>query len=87
MSEPVPKRSRALAQSSPDASFESRYPHISSWVKDAWVEIGHDDCGRAFVRALDIGGLIWEGTGPYPSMDEALRALDRGIGAWIARHG
>lgn len=64
-------------------SFEARYPHIASWVQDGWIEVGHDDCGRAFVRALDIGGLVWEGDGPYANLDEALRALDAGIAAWL----
>jgi hypothetical protein len=64
-------------------SFETRYPHISSWVQDGWIEMGRDDCGRSFVRALDIGGLVWEGDGPYASVDDALRALDAGIAAWL----
>jgi hypothetical protein len=64
-------------------SFEARYPHIASWVQDGWIEMGRDDCDRSFVRALDIGGLVWEGDGPYASIDEALRALDAGIAAWL----
>jgi hypothetical protein len=64
-------------------SFEERYPHVTSWVQDGWIEIGHDDCGRPFLRAMDIGGLVWEGDGPYPTMDDALGALDDGIGAWL----
>ena len=54
---------------------------------NAWVEIGRDDCGRAFVRALDIGGLVWEGKQRYRSLDEALRALDQGISEWVEQHG
>jgi hypothetical protein len=64
-------------------SFEGRYPNITSWVRDGWIEIGHDDCGRSFLRALDIGGMAWEGDGPFTSMDEALQALDAGIAEWI----
>jgi hypothetical protein len=64
-------------------SFEARYPHIASWVRDGWIEMGRDDCGRSFVRALDIGGLAWEGDGPYASIDEALCALDAGIATWL----
>src|SRR4051794_25007245 len=33
-----------------EAAFEDRYPNISSWVQDGWIEIGHDDCGRPFLR-------------------------------------
>src|SRR5262249_18328527 len=68
-------------------SFEARYPNIASWVQDGWIEMGRDDCGRPFVRALDIGGLVWEGDGPYGSLDEALRALDAGIAAWLEEMG
>ena len=76
---------RPLRESSPPAdSFEARYPHIASWVQDGWIEMGHDDCGRSFVRALDMGGLAWEGEGPYANLEEALRALDAGIAAWLA---
>jgi hypothetical protein len=68
-------------------TFEGRYPHISSWVQDGWIEIGHDDCGRPFLRAMDIGGVVWEGEGPYTSMDEALQALEEGIAEWLEEHG
>ena len=56
-------------------SFEARYPNIAGWVQDGWIEMGRDDCGRAFVRALDIGGLVWEGDGPYAGLDAALTAI------------
>lgn len=71
------------ARRAPNDSFEARYPNIASWVQDGWIEMGRDDCGRSFVRALDIGGLVWEGDGPYAGTDEALRALDAGIAAWL----
>jgi hypothetical protein len=71
----------------PADSFAARYPNIASWVQDGWIEVGRDDCGRSFVRALDIGGLVWEGDGPYASLDEALRALDAGIAAWLEETG
>jgi len=41
--------------------FAALYPNITAWVQDGRVEIGRDDCSRSFVRALDIGGLAWEG--------------------------
>ena len=57
---------------SPD-SFETRYPNIAAWVQDGGIEIGCDDCSRSFVRALDIGGIVWEGGSEYPTLDAALR--------------
>jgi hypothetical protein len=80
----VSRGRRQPKESPPPAdSFEARYPHIASWVQDGWIEMGRDDCGRSFARALDIGGLVWEGDGPYANLDEALRALDAGIAAWL----
>ncbi len=70
------------ARPSPD-SFEACYPHIASWVQDGWIEVGRDENSRSFVRALDRGGLAWEGDGPYGSIDEALAALDAGIAEWL----
>jgi len=64
-------------------SFEACYPHIARWVIGGWIEIGRDDCNRSFVRALDIGGLVWEGNAQYMTLDEALQALDAGIAAWL----
>jgi hypothetical protein len=69
------------------ASLEARYPNIASWVQDGWIEIGRDDYSRSFVRALDIGGMVWEGESEYPTLDAALRALDAGIAAWLEEHG
>jgi hypothetical protein len=68
-------------------TFADRYPHIASWVQDGWIEIGRDDCGRPFLRAMDIGGVAWEGDESYPSMDEALRALDNAITDWLEENG
>jgi hypothetical protein len=67
--------------------FEDTYPHIASWVKDhGWVEIGQDDYSQTFVRALDIGGMIWEGKHRYATLDEALQALEAGISAWMQQN-
>jgi hypothetical protein len=32
---------------------------------------------------LDIAGMVWEGADEYASLEEALRALDAGIAAWL----
>jgi hypothetical protein len=68
-------------------SFEAHYPNIASWVQDGWIEIGRDDYSRSFVRALDIGGMVWEGATEYNSLDDALQALDAGIAAWLEEMG
>ncbi len=62
-------------------SFEAQYPNVAAWVRIGFIEIGHDDYSRSFVRALNIGGMIWEGAEEYESLDDAFRALDEGIAA------
>ena len=50
------------------------YPTIARWVMEyGWIEIGRDDMSRPFVRALDEGGLVWEGQEDYATLDDALR--------------
>lgn len=64
-------------------SFAARYPNIAAWVQDGWVEIGRDEHSRSFVRALDIGGIVWQGAEEYASLEEALQDLDGGIADWL----
>ena len=68
-------------------SFTVHYPNIAEWVQDGWIEIGRDDYSRSFVRALDIGGMVWEGAEEYASLEEALKDLDAGIAAWLEEMG
>ena len=46
-----------------------------------WMEIGHDDMSRSFVRALEEGGLVWERQDDYATLDDALRDLEAGLTA------
>jgi hypothetical protein len=47
-----------------------------------WIEIGRDGYSRSFVRALDEGGMVWEGDGDYETVDEAIQALEAGLAEW-----
>ncbi|MBC7912312.1 MAG: hypothetical protein H7Y30_17525 [Pyrinomonadaceae bacterium] len=68
-------------------SFETNYPNIAHWVKsDGWVQIGRDDDSDSFIQALDEGGLVWEGHKSYKTLDQALQALERGLGQWMNQH-
>lgn len=68
--------------------FTERFPNIAEWVQEfGWVEIGLDDNVPSMVRALDIGGMVWEGEATYPSLDAALEALEAGILAWRTEQG
>jgi len=48
--------------------------------------MGGDGYNGAFVKAIDEGGLIWEGNNRHQTIDEALRALDTGLAEWIRQH-
>jgi len=64
-------------------AFEAAYPHLADWIMGAgWVELGRTDSVRSMARALDEGGMVWEGKDSYPGVDELLRDLDRGIAQW-----
>ena len=69
-------------------SFAKVYPHIVEWVLGGgWIEVGHTDYSHSFIRALDEGGMVFEGNSSYPTLDAALQALDAGIKAWLAENG
>jgi hypothetical protein len=65
-------------------NLDATYPTIARWVMEyGWIEMGHDDMSRSFVRAPDEGGLVWEGQEDYASLDDALRDLEAGLAAWM----
>ena len=65
-------------------NLDATYPTIARWVLEyGWIEIGHDDMSGSFVRALDEGGLVWEGQAAYATLDAALQDLDAGLVAWM----
>lgn len=65
-------------------SFAKTYPNIASWVLGGgWIEMGRTYGAPSLVRALDEGGMVFEGDGSYPSLDVALDALEAGIKAWL----
>jgi hypothetical protein len=68
-------------------SFEKQYPNISAWVHDGQVEIGYGDYDDVFLRVMDAGGVVWESSQPYKTLDEALAAMDAAIAAWCAEQG
>ena len=43
------------------------------------IEIGQDDDSQSFVRALDMGGMVWEGKPKYKSVDAALDDLEAAL--------
>ncbi len=66
-------------------TFDEMFPTVARWVsqEEGWVELGADHHSRSLVRALYGGGMVWEGADDYKSLDEALRAMEKGIAAWL----
>ena len=76
------KKQRPEVQSSRH-SFESAYPNIARWVMDGWIEIGRGSYSDSFVKAYDEGGTVWEGKRKYPTLEDALQDLERGVAKWF----
>lgn len=61
-------------------SFETNYPNISDWVDShGWITIGADETSKSFFRVFDDSGLVWEGDDSYPTIDEAMQALEENL--------
>jgi hypothetical protein len=64
--------------------LDTMYPAIARWVMEyGWIELGQDDMSRSFVRALDAGGLVWEGQEHYETLDDTVQDLEAELTAWI----
>ncbi len=56
------------------------YPHVADWVYGGgWIELGQNEYSRSFIRILDIGGMRWEGTTRYTSLDALLRDAEAAL--------
>ena len=56
-------------------------------MEDGWIAMGQDDMSRSCIRALDDGGLVWEGRAQYPTLEAALQALETRLAAWMHEQG
>ena len=64
-------------------SFEKSYPNITRWLtSQGWIELGQDEYSSSLVRALDAGGMVWEGSTYYGTLDEAFDALETALAEW-----
>lgn len=64
-------------------NFAQRYPTIDHFVNaHGYIEIGYDENTTSFIRALDMGGWVWEGKDSYDSLEDALADLEQGLIAW-----
>ena len=64
-------------------SFEESYPNITRWVtSQGWIELGQDEYSSSLIRALGAGGMVWEGTANYGTLEEAFDALETALAEW-----
>jgi|GEM_PF-747955 len=71
-----------MSHSAPSDSrmLENAYPHIAAWVDGGgWIELGQNEYSRSFIRILDTGGMLWEGTTRYISLDALLHAAEEAL--------
>ena len=72
------------------ALFDGSYPNITHFVEAiGWIEIGYDEDSplTSFIRAIDPGGMVWEGKDKYKSLDEAFQDLEKGLREWMLEEG
>lgn len=64
-------------------AFEASYADVAGWIMGGgWVELGHQEGTSSMARALDEGGVVWEGKERYDNVDDLLRDLNEGIARW-----
>ena len=72
----------------PSALFEKMYPRIAEWVDSyGWITIGQDEYSRSMVRALNEGGMVWEGKTKYKTLDALFHDLELGLSKWLEKNG
>jgi hypothetical protein len=65
-------------------SLDATCPTIARWVQEfGWIEIGQEKMSRSFIRALDAGGMVWEGQEHYATLGDALQDVEVGLVAWM----
>ena len=86
MTKKILKKQSTVKQIQPEPPcFDEKFPAIARWIlqEEGWIELGADHYSNSLARALYGGGMAWEGTDDYGSLNEALRAMDTGIAAWL----
>ena len=71
----------ATQDAHPDqGTLDQVYPHIADWVYGGgWIELGQNEYSRSFIRVLDTGGMLWEGTTRYRSLDALFRDAEAAL--------
>jgi len=83
----IPDLESGCARVREEPAVAVKYPHIALWIVDGLVELGRTDYSRSMARALDEGGMVWEGKTSYADLDELLSDLNEGIAQWTEKLG
>jgi hypothetical protein len=68
--------------------LEDKYPNIADWINGyGWIELGQNDDSRSMIRVLDEGGMVWESSKKYKSLDELFDALEKKLSEKIDEIG
>ncbi len=68
-------------------TFDGKYPYIAAWVQDGRIEVGYNDWDDVFMRAIDLGGVVWESNQTYENLDDAFADMNAGIEKWCRENG
>jgi hypothetical protein len=72
------------ADHKPKWSFAETFPAINYWVTSVgWIEMGDDDFSPTWIRALTMGGMVWESDDQTTTLDEALQTTETALCAWL----
>jgi hypothetical protein len=81
------RRKDMIRPTAEQAGVEKLFPAIARWVKGyGHIEVGDQEGSGFVVRALDCGGLAFEGDRPN-TLAEALAALEKGLTRWFQEQG
>ena len=77
------------AAASTETKLDDKYPYLSEWIMNGWVEIGQSDEYRSMAKAFDEGGQVFEGGNKrkIKSLEDALNSLELGIKKWCDENG
>jgi len=50
-----------------------------------WIEVGYDEDSplTSFIRAVNVGGMVWEGKDKYDSFEDAFGELNAFLESWL----
>lgn len=70
-------------------NIDEKYRNIHMWMADGGIEIGYCDDGYTDVtaRVVDDGGVVWQTTETFTSLEAVLDAIEATIAAWCVQTG